>query len=85
MPRLIRLDTGDAIGTITDEQLKFLVDQLEEEHDEDRDYYIDRPTLEVLSDNDIDPELLAMLEKAMGDDDAMDIVWEADDASAAEG
>lgn len=76
MPRLIRLDTGDDIGTISDAQLKFLVEQLEEEHDEDTDYFIDRETLELLSDNGADPELLAMLEKAIGDDDEMDIAWE---------
>lgn len=76
MPRLIRLDTGDEIGTISDVQLKFLVDQLEEEHDEDQDYFIDRDTLELLSDNGGDPELLALLEKAIGDDDSMDIAWE---------
>ena len=29
MPRLIRLDTGDAIGTINDTQLAFLVEQLD--------------------------------------------------------
>lgn len=76
MPRLLRIDTGDEIGTITDKQLAFLVEQLEEEHDEDQDYFIDRETMELLSDNDCDPELLAMLEKAMGDDDSMDIAWE---------
>ena len=76
MPRLIRLDTGDEIGTINDEQLKFLVDQLEEEHDDDKEYFIDRDTLELLSDNGADPELLALLEKGMGDDDEMDIAWE---------
>lgn len=76
MPRLIRLDTGDDIGQISDEQLKFLVEQLEEEHDDDTDYFIDRDTLELLSDNGADPELLAMLEKAIGDDDSMDIAWE---------
>jgi hypothetical protein len=76
MPRLIRLDTGDAIGQISDEQLAFLVEQLEEEHDDDTDYHIDRETLELLSDNGADPELLAMLEKAIGDDDSMTIVWE---------
>ena len=76
MPRLIRLDTGDDIGQISDEQLAFLVGQLEEEHDDDTDYYIDRDTLELLSDNGADPELLAMLEKAIGDDDSMDIAWE---------
>ncbi len=76
MPRLIRLDTGDDIGTITDVQLKFLVEQLEEEHEEDQDYFIDRDTLELMADNGGDPELLAMLEKAIGDDDSMDIAWE---------
>jgi hypothetical protein len=76
MPRLIRLDSGDEIGTINDAQLKFLVDQLEEEHDDDKDYFIDRDTLELLSDNGADPELLALLEKGMGDDDEMNIAWE---------
>ena len=76
MPRLIRLDTGDTIGDISDKQLAFLVEQLEEEHDEDQDYFIDRDTLELLSDNGADPELLAMLEKAIGDDESMDIAWE---------
>jgi hypothetical protein len=76
MPRLIRIDTGDDIGDISDKQLAFLVEQLEEEHEEDQDYFIDRDTLELLSDNGIDPELLAMLEKAIGDDDSMNIAWE---------
>jgi hypothetical protein len=76
MPRLVRLDTGVEIGSISDTQLAFLVEQLEEEHDEDQDYFIDKETLELLSDNGCDPELLAMLEKAIGEDDAMDIAWE---------
>ena len=76
MPRLIRLDTGDEIGTINDKQMAFLVDQLEEENEDDTDYFIDRDTLELLSDNGADPELLALLEKGMGDDDGMDIAWE---------
>ena len=76
MPKLVRIDTSVEIGTIDDKQLAFLVAQLEEEHDEDQDYCIDRDTLELLSDNGADPELLAMLEKAMGDDDSMDIAWE---------
>ena len=76
MPRLFRIDTGADIGNISDAQLKFLVDQLEEEHDDDKDYFIDRDTLELLSDNDIDEELYELLEKAMGDDDSMDIAWD---------
>ena len=76
MPRLIRIDTGDEIGTISDKQLAFLVEQLEEEHEEDQDYFIDRDTLELLSDNGAEPELLALLDKALGEDESMDIAWE---------
>jgi hypothetical protein len=76
MPRLTRIDNGNDIGEISDKQLAFLVEQLEEEHEEDQDYFIDRDTLELMSDNGADPELLAMLEKAIGDDDSMDIAWE---------
>lgn len=76
MPLLKRIDTDEDIGQISDKQLAFLVDQLEEEHDEDQDYFIDKDTLELLSDNGADPELLALLEKALGDDDSMDIAWE---------
>jgi hypothetical protein len=76
MPRLFRLDNGETIGEITDKQLAFLVDQLEEESEDDNDYFIDRDTLELLSDNGADPDLLAMIEKAMGDDDEIDVAWE---------
>jgi len=82
MARLVRIDTGDTIGKITEKHLAFLVAQLEEENGDDQDYYIDRDTLELMSDNGIDPELLAMLEKAMGDDDSMDIAWEPDEEKA---
>ena len=81
MPRLIRLDSGDEIGTINAEQLKFLVGQLEEENDDDTNYFIDRETLELLSDNGADPELLAVLEKGLADDDEMDVSWEEGDAA----
>jgi len=76
MPRIFRLDTGNDIGNISDAQLAFIVEQLEEEHDDDKDYFIDRDTLELLSDNGADPDLLGMLEKAMGDDESMNIAWE---------
>ena len=76
MPRLMRIDKDITIGEITDKQLAFLVEQLEEEHDEDQEYFIDKDTLELMSDNGADPELLGMLEKAIGDDDSMNIAWE---------
>jgi hypothetical protein len=76
MPRLIRLDTGNDIGTITDAQQAFLVAQLESESDDD-DFMIDRDTLDLLSDNDADPELLTLLEKGLDGDEDMSITFEA--------
>jgi hypothetical protein len=76
MPRLYRVDTGDTIGEISAAQLAFLVEQLEEESEEDTAYFVDRDTLELLSDNGADPDLLALIEKAMGTDDEIDLGWE---------
>ena len=77
MARLYRVDTGDTLGTITDKQVKFLVDMLEEEDSEDQEYFIDQDTLELFSDNNCDPELLALLEGALEDgEDGVDIGWE---------
>lgn len=76
VPTLTRIDNGQTIGEISQPWLDFLVEQLEEEHDEDQDYYIDKETLELLADNGADPELIELLERAMGDDEEMDIAWE---------
>lgn len=77
MPRLYRVDTDETIGQISDKQLKFLVEMLEEEDEEDTVYFIDQDTLELFSDNNCDPELLAMLENALEDgEDGVDIGWE---------
>jgi len=42
MPKLYNATTGAELGEITDEQLEFLQDQLEEESAEDQDYYINQ-------------------------------------------
>jgi hypothetical protein len=77
MPRLYRVDNGETIGQISDKQKQFLVDMLEEEDDDDQDYFIDQETLELFSDNNCDPELLALLESALEDgEDGVDIAWE---------
>ncbi|MFN2244857.1 MAG: galactosyldiacylglycerol synthase [Anaerolineae bacterium] len=75
MVQLYDDQSGDLIGTITEEQLKYLIDQLEEEDLEDRNYYIDRTTLEWFEEHAVDPVLEAMLRQAMGDRDGMDIRW----------
>ena len=63
------------LGTISEEQLKFLIDQLEEETEEDVDYFINKPTLEMFKDRGVDPELLHLLEQALGSRGSMEIEW----------
>jgi hypothetical protein len=68
-------ETGRILGSISDEQLQFLIDQLEEESDTDTDYYIDDATLEMFAARSIDPKLLTLLRGALGDRKGMEIEW----------
>ncbi len=54
-------DTGVMVGSISAEQLQFLIDQLEEERENDDTYYLDAPTLDYLAERGADPALLALL------------------------
>ena len=68
-------DTGRSIGSITEDQLQFLVDQLEEESSKDTDYYLNSATLDMFADNGIDSQLLALLRGALGNREDMEIEW----------
>jgi len=74
--RLYDNDSGVEIGTVRDDQLQFLIDQLEEESTTDRDYYIDQATLDMFEDAGIDDGLLQILRGALGDRDGMEIRWQ---------
>jgi len=76
-------DTGAYIGNITSDQLQFLIDQLEEETDDDRDYWLNRDMLEVFRQAGADPALVDLLEGAMGERDEMEIVWQGGAADEA--
>lgn len=74
MIRLRDKDTGTDIGSISEEELDFLRDQLEEESADDTDYYISRAELEILKDNG-PPGLIRLLEEAIGDREAIEVEW----------
>ncbi len=76
MPRLYFPDSDETIGEISAEQLQFLIDHLEEEHSKDQDYYINQATVEMFGEKGCDPELLALLRRAIGDKEDIDIAWE---------
>lgn len=77
MYELFDTDSGDLIGEISSEQLKFLKDQLEETSDADQDYYLHAPSLEMLEEAGADPELIDLLSGALDDREGMEIRWEA--------
>jgi len=64
------------IGSITEADLKVLVDQLEEESSEDQDYYIDKATIDVIGDGQATEHLLNVLRKALGNAEGVDIRWQ---------
>ena len=68
-------ETGKSLGTISKEQLQFLIDNLEEEYAEDMDYYINQITLDMFEERGIDAGLLKLLRDALGTREDMEIVW----------
>ncbi|MDC0722826.1 hypothetical protein [Nannocystis bainbridge] len=76
MTRLYNKQTGALIGPINDDQLRDLIDLLVEESADDRDYYIDRDTLDYLQENQVDADLLALLRKHVPEEgEGIDIEW----------
>lgn len=75
MIQLFNKRTGEPIGPLNESQLKFLVDQLEEESLEDKDYAITSMTLDYFEEVGGDAELIKMLRGALGSKDEIVIVW----------
>ncbi len=74
--KLFDNETGAALGTITESQLQFLIDQLEEETSDDQDYYLIPRTLELLEQRGADAELLSLLKSGLGEREGFEIRWE---------
>ena len=68
--------TNALIGSITEQDLKVLVDALEEESSEDQDYYIDAATIDVIADGRATEHLLNLLKKALGSSEGVEIRWQ---------
>jgi len=66
---------GALIGRLTENQLRCLVDVLEEESSDDRDDYIDTATIDLLASVGTDADLVEMLRRALGGRDGFEIAW----------
>lgn len=68
-------ETGRVLGAISEQELRFLIDQLEEESSHDTDYYINTDTLEMFAVRGGDPHLLDLLREGLADREEMEIEW----------
>jgi len=73
---LFNAETDEKIGTITEADLKVLVDGLEEESSEDQDYFIDAATIDMLADGSATEHLVGLLRKAVGSGEGLEIRWQ---------
>jgi hypothetical protein len=74
--RIIDKNSGAHLGEIEGEDLGLMIEQFEEEHSRDRDYFIDQNTIGILEHAGASPRLLALLREAVGTSEGVDIRWE---------
>ena len=72
---LYNSETNALIGSITEHELQTLADALEEESADDRDYFIDSATIDLLGDGRATDHLLHLLRTAVGSGDGLEIRW----------
>lgn len=66
----------EVVGTITQSQLDFLIENLEEEFEEDEEYFLNADTIDYLKEQGADSGLIALLEKALaGTEDGVEICY----------
>ena len=67
--------TGELLGEITDQQLQFLIDQLEEETLEDKDYSITNMEIDFFESMGAESSLVTTLRQALGSNEEVVIQW----------
>jgi hypothetical protein len=73
--RLYNDQTGEEIGELGEDDLQFLIDNLEEEDAEDRAYYINQDTVTLLRSEGASQDLLVLLDKALGTSGEAEVRW----------
>ncbi|MBP6786297.1 MAG: hypothetical protein KA170_01810 [Candidatus Promineofilum sp.] len=66
---------GRALGNISETQLQFLIDSMEEDSIDDQDYYLEAATLDYLEARGADMELMTFLHSVLGDRSGITLRW----------
>lgn len=78
MIRLYDNETDADLGTISDEQLEFLVEELVEESLDECTYNINPGVIRSLEAHGGDPQLITLLRRALGTRTSMELLYEPD-------
>ena len=76
MIKLFDKETGNYVGEITEGQLQFLMDNLEEESSVDEDYYFNEATIEMFKERGADEQLIEILERTIARKGEAELRWE---------
>ncbi len=73
MPTLHDKQTGQFLGTVSDADIEVLVDQLEEEHQTDEDYFVDSATIDLLEEAGASDDFVSLLRAAVGATEGIEV------------
>jgi hypothetical protein len=82
MIKILNKETNELLGRISEADLQFLVDNLEEESVRDADYYILRETIDQFPERGASPKLVEVLRGGLRASNAIEIRWERDSSSS---
>jgi hypothetical protein len=75
MVYLYNQSSDELLGEINEDELQFLIDQMEEESTKDRDYSITRMEIAYFSEHGATPHLITLLNQALGNQSEVIILW----------
>lgn len=78
MPKLYDAASNRLLGEVTQADIDLLVAQFEEESSDDRDYYVNADTLQILIDAGASSGLVETIRSVLDGNDEADIRWETD-------
>ena len=79
MIKVFNKQTNEFLGRISEGDIQFLADHLEEESIHDKDYYLIRETVEGFAQKGASPRLMGVLQGGLRNGNAIEIRWERDE------